>query len=208
MKTLKSLAGIASICISLHTTVLAQNSPNRIAFILKNNLGYHRMFRVEGPGIAYGFTMNRKEKTPENWPVGSRLYFSRDGETNGRHILTIKAEDAGKTVLIDVDEPRVKSLPRTTKADKQELTVRFRNNSFGFRKVALITYKPDETGNGTSIITMAPYGVITRKYPIGTKVYFADNQQVDIVMSGKRLDDKPFLVIDKDVADETFDIFD
>jgi hypothetical protein len=41
------------------------------------------MFLVEGPGIAYGFSMNRRETTPKNWPVGASLYYSRDGEQRG-----------------------------------------------------------------------------------------------------------------------------
>jgi len=32
-------------------TVANDNAPERITFMLKNTLGYHRMFRVEGPGI-------------------------------------------------------------------------------------------------------------------------------------------------------------
>lgn len=182
--------------------VSAQTSPapvGRVAFTLKNTLGYHRMFRAEGPGMAYGFTMSRNEKTPKNWPVGSKLYFSKDGETNGDYILTVTEADAGKTLNTDPDAGVVLNGP--------EITVRFRNNST-LRKVAMITYKPGETGNGTNIFTMLPNGTTKRSFPVGTKVYFADDNQVNTVMSGKRIDDsKPLITVKPEDAGKTFDMF-
>ena len=196
-----------SACLLMSISLFAQTSPQRIAFVLKNTLGYHRMFRVEGPGIAYGFTMNRNERTPQNWPVGSKLYFSQDGETNGPLILTVTANDAGKTLTTDVAEPPARVKPRSERT-ADEISVRFRNNSIGFRKVALITYKPGEPGNGTSIFTLAPYAVTKRQFPIGTKVYFADDQQVSTVMNGDRIDTgKPFLIVKRSDAGLTYDIF-
>lgn len=172
----------------------------RVAFTLRNNLGYHRMFRAEGPGMAYGFTMNRNESTPKNWPVGSKLYFSKDGETTEEFILTVTAADAGRTLLTD-PEP-------TTSSSMPVVTVRFRNNSLLPRKIMLITYRPDETGNGTQGIMLMPQGSTTQKLPIGTKVYFADKKQVDIVMSGQRIDgSKPFLIVRKEDRGRTIDIF-
>ena len=189
--------------------LFAQTSPpnaGRVAFTLKNTLGYHRMFRAEGPGMAYGFTMNRNERTPKNWPVGSKLYFSKDGETNGDYILTVTADDAGKTLNTDPNTDRpAQSGP--------EITVRFRNNSARRQKVALITYKPGDTGNGTNIFTMSPFATAKRSFPPGTKVYFArpgdpDDNQVSIVMSGNRIDtEKPLLTVQAGDAGKTFDIF-
>ncbi|RYF52566.1 MAG: hypothetical protein EOO39_42105, partial [Cytophagaceae bacterium] len=172
----------------------------RVAFTLRNNLGYHRMFRAEGPGMAYGFTMNRNESTPKNWPVGSKLYYSKDGETTEELILSVTADDAGKTLLTD---------PKTTgHSSVNTVTVRFRNNSLLPHKVMIITYRPDETGNGTQGIMLMPKGSTTQKLPIGTKVYFADDKQVDIVMSGQRIDgSKPFLIVKKEDRGKTIDIF-
>ena len=185
------------------------SNPNRVAFTLRNSLGHHRMFRVEGPGIAYGFTMNRRESVPCNWPVGSKLYFSNDGETTAGHILTVTANDAGKTLITDGQEP--KPTPKTARTPvtpvEPEITVRFRNNSIKFQKVALITYKPDEQSNNTNIFKMAPYAFTSQKFPVGTRVYFANNKQVDVVMSGQPLTDKPFLVVRKEDSGKLFNIF-
>ena len=181
-------------------------SPRRVAFVLKNSLGYHRMFRVEGPGIAYGFTMNRNEKTPQNWLVGTRLYFSRDGETKEDLILTVEATDAGKTLLTGKAEPLV--IPRQPVANAGIL-LRLRNNSLLFRKVALISYQPGETGNGTVIFTLAPLTIRRQKFPAGTRLYVAGPDQVNTVMSGKRIDsEKPFLIVKPADANEAIDLFD
>jgi hypothetical protein len=194
-----------------HAPVFAQpttfaESPGRIAFVLKNSLGHHRMFRVEGPGIAYGFTMNRNEKTPQNWPVGSRLYFSADGEIKENLILTVVATDAGKTLLTGMAEPPVITRKPVTNAG---ILLRLRNNSLLFRKVALISYQPGETGNGTAIFTLAPLAIRRQRFPAGTRLYVASPEQVNTVMSGKRIDtEKPFLIVTPADANEAIDLFD
>ena len=72
----------------------------------------------------------------------------------------------------------------------------------------MITYKPGDTGNGTNIFTMFPYATAKRSFPSGTKVYFADDKQVAIVMSGSRIDaGKPLLTVQTGDAGKTFDIF-
>ena len=73
-------------------------NPGRVSFMLKNTLGYHRMFLVQGPGIAYGFTMDKHKTTPKNWPVGTNLHFSQDGETSTGLILTVTAADRKSVV--------------------------------------------------------------------------------------------------------------
>ncbi len=184
---------------SIGNAVHAQSE--RVAFTLKNTLGYHRMFRAEGPGMAYGFTMNRNERTPKNWPVGSKLYFSKDGETNGEYILTVTAADAGKTLNTDPDVNVTPTGPM--------ISVRFRNNSALPHKVAMITYKPGESGNGTNIFMIMPYATTKQRFPVGTKVYFADDKQVDVVMSGNRIDSSnPRLTVKPEDAGKTVDIFD
>ena len=160
------------------------------------------MFRAYGPGMAYGFTMNRNETVPKNWPVGTKLYFSKNGETNDHYILTISADDAGKTVNTETPKPaNLANLPM--------VGFRLRNNSLLPKKVALISYEPGQDGNSTNIFMMGPYASSTRLFPIGTKIYLADNQQVDVVMSGKRIDNgKPFLTVKKEDAGQTFNIAD
>lgn len=207
----------------LFGAVRAQTAPQplpgsapRVAFVLKNNLGYHRMFLVEGPGIAYGFTMDRRETTPKNWPVGAKLYFSPDGVKRGDLIFTLTAGDAGKTLLTFPDETRAGGRAATKEVKRvaaprpgaPSVTLHFRNNRIGFRKVALISYAPGETGNGASIFTLAPYASTRRSFPAGTRVYFADGNQVDQVMSGKSINgQEPFLVVRPEDHGETFDIF-
>ena len=182
----------------------------RITFMLKNTLGYHRMFRVEGPGIAYGFTMSKRETVPCTWPVGSRLYFSRDGETTSGLILTIIAADEGKTLGTDTGASESKAEQPIAEATvrKAGITLRLRNSGVLPRKVALISYEPGESGNSTSIFTMAPLvGIKTVRYPVGTKLYIADDEQVDVVMSGKRIDNsKPFMTVQASDAGKTFNL--
>ncbi|SOD79242.1 hypothetical protein [Spirosoma fluviale] len=204
MKATVFLMAILLLSSVISTTFAQDTAPKeavaRVAFTLKNNLGYHRMFRAEGPGLAYGFTMNRNESTPKNWPVGGKLYFSKDGETTDGLIFTVTVDDAGKTLLTSP-----KATPHATGAT---VTVRFRNNSLLPHKVMLITYKPDEAGNGTQGIMLLPYSNTTQTLPVGTKVYFADSEQVDIVMSGKRIDEgKPFLTVRKEDNGKTVNIF-
>lgn len=179
------------------TDVSGKDSP-RITFMLKNTLGYHRMFRVEGPGIAYGFTMDKRETIPCHWPAGSQLYFSRDGETTTGLILTVAATDAGKTLTTDTGatETRTNRPVTYTSVTKRTVVIRLRNTSWLPKKVTLISYEPGETGNSTRIFVMNPKGTTSVRFLVGTKLYMASNEQVDVVMSGKRIDnDKPFLTV-------------
>ncbi len=191
----------AMLLLGLSSAGFAQSGPvpaERVSFVLKNTLGYHRMFRVEGPGIAYGFTMNRNEKTPKNWPIGTTLYFSRDGETADQPILTVTADDAGKTLATDSRKPDV---------NNNLVTVRFRNNSLLPRKLMLISYRPDEPGNGTQGFMLLPGGLSRRSFPVGTKLYLATDDQVDVVMSGKRIDtEKPFMVVKKEDSEKPINV--
>jgi hypothetical protein len=204
---------IILLLLALFTTTGLIAHPNddpapRVTFMLKNTLGYHRMFLVEGPGIKYGFTMGRRETVPCHWPVGAKLYFSNDGETGNGLILTVTADDDGKTLTTGdqkPDKPQVVS-----NVDKPaEVTVLLRNNRARPSKIALISYRPDEQGNGTSIFVMIPYGIRRATFPPGTKLYVADKEQVDVIMSGKRIDSgKPFLTVQKEHAFQTVNLFD
>ena len=183
----------------------------RITFMLKNTLGYHRMFRVEGQGIAYGFTMGRRETVPCHWPIGSRLYFSRDGETTTGLILTVTAADEGKTLgtATGATETDASASAPVSVAPvaKKTVAVRLRNTSWLPRKVALISYEPGEIGNSTNIFVMNPKGTRSVRFPVGTKLYIADDKQVDVVMSGKRIDNnKPFLTMKVGDNGQVFDI--
>lgn len=184
------------------------NGEARITFMLKNTLGYHRMFLVQGPGIAYGFTMNKRETVPCHWPVGSKLYFTQDGKTSTGLILTVTAADEGKTLTTDTGATEIAPVvAAVVPVTKKNVTIRLRNPSLLPQKVALISYEPGETGNGTTIFMMGPKGIRSFRFPVGTKLYTADSEQVDVVMSGKRIDNgKPLLTVKAEDAGKAFDV--
>jgi hypothetical protein len=98
------------------------------------------------------------------------------------------------------------AMAQQEQAPLKVVNVKFQNNSIWFSKVNLITYRPNEKGNDTVILPMMPFGTTQKSYPVGTKVYFANNKQVDIVMDGKRLEDKPFMVVKAEDEGKIFKI--
>jgi hypothetical protein len=214
---MKTPIATIALFISIFTNAFAQ-SPRplpaqpgnlRVSFMLKNTLGYHRMFLAQGPGIAYGFTMNKRETTPKNWPVGTNLYFSQDGETPGERILTVTADDEGKTLTTGTVTPNETPRKDASHASSNETKVAFKlhNTSFLPKRIALISYEPGKGGNGTSIFPIAPKGNAQFTFPVGTKLYIANSEQVDIVMSGKRIDNgKPFHVVRQEDAGKVINL--
>jgi Putative auto-transporter adhesin, head GIN domain len=87
--------------------------------------------------------------------------------------------------------------------------VRFklRNNSLLPAKLSVISYRPDEKGNGTTAFVMLPYGTRGYRFPVGTKIYLASQEQVNTVMGGARISDQPpFLLVKKEDNNKTFNI--
>jgi hypothetical protein len=87
--------------------------------------------------------------------------------------------------------------------------VRFklRNNSLLPTKLSVISYRPDEKGNGTNAFVMMPYGTKTYRFPVGTKIYLANQKQVNTVMSGAKISDQPpFILVKKEDNNKTFNI--
>lgn len=87
--------------------------------------------------------------------------------------------------------------------------VRFklRNNSMLPTKLSVISYRPDEKGNGTNAFVMLPYTTKTYRFPVGTKIYLASQEQVNTVMSGAKISDQPpFLLVKKEYNNKTFNI--
>lgn len=79
------------------------------------------------------------------------------------------------------------------------IKIKVKNSSLIPKRITIITYQPGDTGNGTEQVTMLPKSVKELAYKEGTKIYLADSKQVEIVMSGKRIDrEKPFLTIKKE----------
>ena len=196
---------------SFAQTPLPANGEPRVTFMLKNTLGYSRMFLAIGPGMAYGFSMGKRQTVPCNWPVGSKLYFSQDGKTGTGLILSVSATDEGKTLTTDTGttETRPTVAEAAAKADMEarKVTVRLRNPGLLPQRITLISYEPGDTGNGTTGCMLSPKGTRAFRFPVGTKLYLADSEQVDVVMSGKRIDaGKPFLTVKADDAGKAFDV--
>ncbi len=87
--------------------------------------------------------------------------------------------------------------------------VRFklRNNSLFPTKLSVISYRPDENGNGTNAFVILPYATKTYRFPVGTKIYLASQEQVNTVMSGTKISDQPpFLLVKKEDNNKTFNI--
>ncbi|MBY0476244.1 MAG: DUF2807 domain-containing protein [Chitinophagaceae bacterium] len=87
--------------------------------------------------------------------------------------------------------------------------VRFKikNNSLLPVKLSVISYRPDEKGNGTSIFVLPPYSSKAFRFPAGTKIYLANEEQVNTVMGGKKISDQPpFLLVKKEDRNKTINI--
>lgn len=91
--------------------------------------------------------------------------------------------------------------------DRELISFRLKNNSLLPAKVSLISYRPDEKGNGTTLFTLISLGTKRFSFPEGTKIYLATSDQVNIVMSGKKIIDEPaFLTVKKEDGNKVFDI--
>jgi hypothetical protein len=85
------------------------------------------------------------------------------------------------------------------------ITIHLKNSAWLPRKCTLISYAPGETGNGTQSYWLLPGTSKEWKFLLGTKLYLANQKQVDIMMGGKSIDNgKPFLVIKKEDDNKTF----
>lgn len=96
---------------------------------------------------------------------------------------------------------------KAVKTAQSLISFKLKNNSLLPAKVTMITYRPDETGNGTRGFMMVPYCSKSFSFPIGTKIYLANNNQVNTVMSGESItSQQPFLEVKATDADKVFPI--
>jgi hypothetical protein len=92
-------------------------------------------------------------------------------------------------------------------ATAELVSFKLKNNSLAPAKVTLISYRPDEKGNGTNSFVLISLGSKSLKFPVGTKLYLANSEQVSTVMSGAKIADQPpFLVVKKEDSYKTFNI--
>jgi len=87
------------------------------------------------------------------------------------------------------------------------ISFKIKNKSALPEKVTLVSYRPDIEGNGTNFFVLVPLGIKILKFPVGTKLYLASNEQVNTVMSGAKISDQtPFLVVKAEDAGKVFEI--
>ena len=80
----------------------------------------------------------------------------------------------------------------------KNVSFKLRNNSLLPRKVVVVSYQPSTPGNGTQSYVAGPKTTRRVMFEEGTKIYLANADQVDYVMSGKLLPergDTPFCTI-------------
>jgi hypothetical protein len=91
---------------------------------------------------------------------------------------------------------------------EKPINLKFKNNRLIFSKVNLLAYRPNENGrNEFNSFVMMPFSTKTTAYPVGTKIYFANSKQIDVVMGGKSVNDKPFMIVSKEDEGKTFKIY-
>lgn len=101
----------------------------------------------------------------------------------------------------------VVSEDENTVSKKEFIHFKLKNNSLLPVKVIVISYRPDEKGNGTTAYWLLPYASKSYSFPAETSVYLANQNQVDAVMSGAKINDQtPFLVVKKEDEGKSFDI--
>lgn len=89
----------------------------------------------------------------------------------------------------------------------EQIRFKLKNNRLLPTKLSVISYRPGETGNGTQAFYLGPYGTKAFSFPVGTKIFLANQEQVNTVMAGKSIsDDKPFLVVSKDISEAVIHI--
>ncbi len=87
----------------------------------------------------------------------------------------------------------------------QTVKVYLKNGTWLPKNFLIITYAPGETGNGTNGFWIVPGFKKTVNYKVGTKIYLANQPQVNTVMSGKRIDnDPPFMIIKETDNEKAF----
>jgi hypothetical protein len=91
-----------------------------------------------------------------------------------------------------------------SQSSNKVIKFKFKNSSILPKKLILISYTPGDMGNGTQAFWMWPGGNKEFSFKEGTKLYMANQKQVDTVMGGNRIDnEKPFLTVTRETADQT-----
>jgi hypothetical protein len=87
------------------------------------------------------------------------------------------------------------------------ISFKLKNNSLLPATITVISYRPDQAGNGTNGFLLIPYASKSFKFPIGTKIYIANSQQVNMMMGGATIAHQaPFLLVKAEDAGKSFKI--
>jgi hypothetical protein len=83
-----------------------------------------------------------------------------------------------------------------SKKDKaNKVSITFKNNSLLPRHYTFVTYwNADRSNNATEGVLLMPYASKTIKDVVGTELFLADSEDVEVVMSGNPIKEKPFWV--------------
>lgn len=102
----------------------------------------------------------------------------------------------GNGQVINRNQKSVKQEKNTDDKPQKKIKIQFQNNSALPRKVAFVFYEPSQKGsNSTSIKVLMPLTSAFFEVEVGTRFYNANREQVDVVMSGAKLTDKPLYVV-------------
>ncbi|MBI3219377.1 MAG: hypothetical protein HYZ44_07685 [Bacteroidetes bacterium] len=87
----------------------------------------------------------------------------------------------------------------------EPIKFKIKNTSILPKKVTLISYTPGDNGNGTQGYWIWPGGTKELSFKVGTKLFLANQKEVNTVMSGNSIENgKPYLIVKKEDQDKTF----
>jgi hypothetical protein len=99
------------------------------------------------------------------------------------------------------------SIQEETPVSVLTIDFKLKNNSILPTKLTVISYQPNQTGNGTQAFYLLPYASKRFTFPEGTKIFLANQNQVNTVMSGGSLaSQSPFLLVTKSLQGQAVPI--
>ena len=128
-------------------------------------------------------------------------------EVNAKEVVEISMEGNNEISNLFYTSKKEVAAEETSIHKNEMVSFKLKNNSLLPASVTLISYRPDEKGNGTMGFTLISFGSKKFKFPVGSKIYLADSEQVNTVMSGKTITDQtPFLLVKKEDDGKSFNI--
>jgi hypothetical protein len=140
--------------------------------------------------------------------LADRIILSSKGnadiKVNTQSLVRKEIEGNNDIVNLFVEQQTLQTTGSNNDAETL-ISIRLKNNSLLPGKYTLVSYQPGETGNGTQSFVLMSYSSRLFRFPVNTKLYLANKDQVNTVMSGASLTNQaPFLVIKKEDQGKTF----